>query len=204
VVVVVIQLFFPNVREYEDANFVTSGSTKIQFKYTKNDPRVTTLEVSLLDQSGAPISSSQVDVSNVQVGGSITTSVTLPNNLSPVDIVLYTTTPVTVPAGGTSTYTAPTDSYSIVLAESYGVIVQINGNQYPFSNNVVVYPGTTITLFNPDVNDVSVPVTNIPSISLIPITLTVSFIERDANGSALSVQNVEIDDIPPIALARVA
>ena len=193
----------PAVWEYQDGNTVTTGTTQLQFSYTKNDANVASILVRLLDQAGTQLASATVDVSTQGVGTSASYTVNnLSNGSSPISVSASNTTSVTVPAGGTATYTAPTGFYGVVLAGDAGVDVQVGGNAWPFSPNVVVGPGVTVTLSNPTATDATVTVYEIDQTAISQLSLTVEFVEQDSAGNALYTQSVGITDIPPLIIGQ--
>ena len=191
----------PAVWEYQDGSVVTSGTTHVQFSYTKNDANVSTLLVRLLDQAGTQLASATVDVSTQSVGTSASYTVNnLSNGSSPINVSASNTTSVTVPAGGTATYQAPTGFYAVVLAGDAGVDVQVSGITWPFNPNVVVGPGVTITLSNPTATNATVTVYEIDQTQISQLSLTLEFVEQDAAGNALYTSSVGITDIPPLVI----
>jgi len=193
----------PAVWEFQDGNSITTGTTQLQFSYTKNDANVSSLLVRLLDSAGNVLATATVDVSTQSVGTTASYTVNnLSNGSSPINVSVANTTSVAVTAGGTATYTAPTGRYAIVLAGDVGVNVQVGGNLWPFSPNVVVGPGVTVTLSNPTATDATVTVYEIDQTAISHLSLTAEFIEQDANGNALYTHSVGITDIPPLIIGQ--
>jgi hypothetical protein len=193
----------PAVWEYQDGNTVTTGTTQLRFSYTKNDANVASILVRLLDSTGAQLATATVDVSGQGVGTTSSYAVNnLSNGSSPINVSAVNTTSVTVPAGGTATYTAPAGRFAVVLAGDAGVDVQVGGTAWPFSPNVVVGPGVTVTLSNPTATQATVTVYEIDQAQVSQLSLTVEFVERDSAGNALYTQSIGITDIPPLVIGQ--
>ncbi len=188
----------PGVREFEDGATVSSGNTKLLLNYTKNDPRVATLVVNLYNQAGQVVGSQSIDVSGQGIGTSADYQVTLGNGLAPASVTADGEFTNTIPAGQSSTLTAPADHYLVITGATPDIDIQVSGISWPFNKDIVVRPGVSVTLVNNGTVDVTVTVRQIPQTEITESSFTVEILEQDSGGTTIYQYSATINEIGPL------
>lgn len=182
--------------------------SEIIFYYTKNDDRVATLRLTLINyDTGSVLDSTTIDVSNLALGARAMYTVSLKNHLSPITVYYHSIETYTVDPGASYTYTSSGTYMSLFVWPSPELKLRLppypgcpaeTEIELPYGQYVADIFNVTVVFYNAGTSSTYFNVYKIDYISSVTMTLKIE--ELDASGEVLYIRSFIFDDIPPFSV----